>query len=310
MKRKLFFAWIIFLITVVLFLLGVEFYHNFQNEHLSSYQYRILIDKNLVVEEEEKVPDQVPVKEEHVKEEHIFNPDTEFYEKTKYGYLPRVSQKGAKVFDEYSACSEISAQKELRVIIIVEDASQIDQISKLGNQKVSFVVPYYIDKLEEVIEAIRKKGHEFFLQIPTQFSIPADKKATISPFLANADQEDTLDKLFYLLGSAKYAIGIANVSPTLFTKSKRDMNIIANALIKRGIAFLDIEKSGGLLKDIAENSDLIYIHATNMYESNTFDLSKIKDREILVVQLDHLDSFLKSINSDWLLAPVSASVRK
>jgi hypothetical protein len=302
--RKLFFAWSIFFAITILFIAAVEIFHNAKKDHPSTFQYRILIDKNSIIENEEKNFDTIHPEEKKV------DMDAELYERTNYGYLPKISKDGVCVFDQYSARSETGLKKELRVAVFVDDASKIEAIKKLNNQKITFVVPHYIDNVKNIIKIIRESGHEFFIQMPTQSSIPDDKKGTVSPFLANADVDTTLDKLFYLLASAKYAVGLANTSPTLITKSKKDMTAIADVLAQRGLAFFDFEKSNDLLAEVAQKNCLLYICVTNTFESEGFDISKLKDGDVLAIRLTHLEDFTKNLSADWLLTPVSASVRK
>jgi polysaccharide deacetylase 2 family uncharacterized protein YibQ len=303
-NQKLFFAWGIFFIGTFLFVAAVEMYDSSGKGHASNFQYRILIDKDSIIENEEKNSDTTQQEEKKI------DPETELYERTKYGYLPKISKDGTCVFDQYSAKPKIGSKKELRIAVLVDDASKIESAVKLNDQKITFIVPHYIDNLEKVIKTIRENGHEFFIQMPTQSSIPAEKKEIVSPFLANADIDTTLDKLFYLLASTKYAVGLANISPALITKSKKDMTAIASALAQRGLAFFDLEKSNDLLQSVAQKMCLLYICATNTFESSDFEISKLKDKDIFVVRLTHLEEFVKSLSADWLLSPVSVSVRK
>jgi polysaccharide deacetylase 2 family uncharacterized protein YibQ len=302
-NKKLLFAWIGFLGILVLFVVLVEIYHHFQSERSSNYHYRILISKDSIIEIDLSSPS---VSSDNEKKQ---EQDAKFYERTKYGYLPKVSPEGTGVFDEYAAYSEISSKKELRVAVVVEDG-KVDANLKLNGQRITFILPHYIDQLESVVKAIRESGNEFFIQIPTQSSIPADKKETVSPFLANANLEDTLDRLLRLIGSTKYAIGVANVSPTLLTKSKKDITAIAQVLSQRGLAFLDVEKSNDLLKSISEKNGLIYINATNTFKAKDFNISQLKDGDVLMIRLEQLGSLMKALTPEWLLTPVSASVRR
>jgi polysaccharide deacetylase 2 family uncharacterized protein YibQ len=300
-NKKLRSAWTIFLALVALFIAAVSAYHSFRKERSSSYQYRILIDENTVVENEETKVE--------VERETKIDPDEKFYEQTKYGLLPKIAEDGTRPFDAYSACSEIDPKKKLRVVVLIGDCDGINAKIKLINQKVTFVIPYYVDRLESVIKVVKESGHEFFIQIPTQYSVLTDKKRTVSPFLANSEIDETLDKLFGLLASAKYALGIASVSPTLLTKSKKDMTAIAEVLAKRGLAFLDLEKTNDLLQSLSEESGMIYINRTAAFEANDFDVSKLNDGDIVTVRLERLDDLVKALPDDWLLTPVSASVR-
>jgi hypothetical protein len=81
-------------------------------------------------------------------------------------------------------------------------------------------------------------------------------------------------------------------------------------LSKKGLAFFDIEKSNGLLKSISEKNGLIYINATTTFESDNFDVSKLKEGDIIAVRLEHLNDLMKILPEEWLMTPVSASVRR
>jgi polysaccharide deacetylase 2 family uncharacterized protein YibQ len=218
------------------------------------------------------------------------------------------------VLEEYSACLEISSKKELRIGVLVDEDSGMDIANlKLDNQKITFILPHNLNQLENIVKAIKKLGHEFFIQMPTQSSeslVSVYKKGNVSPFLANADVEDTQDNLLFLLGSTKYALGIANISPTLFTKSEKNIIVVANELLKRGLAFLDSDKSNDLLKSIAKKSGLAYINATTVFDANNFDPSNLEDKAALIVNLKHLNVLRKVLPSDWLLTPISAVVRR
>ncbi|MDR1333689.1 MAG: divergent polysaccharide deacetylase family protein [Holosporaceae bacterium] len=303
-NRRLFFAWSIFLVAALSFIMTVEMYHNSRKERSSNFQYRILIDKSSIIENEEKNSDATKLEDKKI------NKESELYERTKYGYLPKISKDGICVFDEYSAHSGAGSKKELRIAVLVDDINKVETAVKLNNQKITFIVPHYIDNFESVIKIIRENGHEFFLQMPTQSSIPANKKEIVSPFLANADVSTTLDKLFYLLASTKYAIGIANISTTLLTKSKKDMTAIADSLAQRGLAFFDFENTNDFLQNIAEKSSLFYVQAAKVFEVEEVDISKLQNGDVLMIRLTCFENFVKKLTSDWLLAPISAAIRK
>jgi len=294
-NRKLVFAWFIYLTTVLLFVASVEVYHHFQKEHASNYQCRILINRDLIAEPEGKSRDVVVPKKE-VK--------YDLYEKTSHGYIPRILTGRDSVFNRYSAVSEKSSKKKLRVAVLIEKEN-VDLSLNLNNQKITFIVPYYLNNLKDIVKTIRDNGHEFFLQIPTQLSIPADRQNSVSPFLANAETEETLDKLFYLIGSTKYALGIANTSSTLLTKSPRDIEAISNTLSQRGLAFLNTEASDDLLRTASEKNKMIYINAKISEDTN---ISRFQDKDIIMIRFELLDNLIKTLPEDWVLTPVSASV--
>jgi polysaccharide deacetylase 2 family uncharacterized protein YibQ len=303
-NRKLFFAWRVFLCVIALFAIATGVYNNFRSKHSFGYHYRILVDKDLVMENDDR--SQECERESEKKE----NPDTEFYEQTKYGYLPKISPKGESVFDKYSACATINSQKELGVIVLVDERNKSSIKTKLNNQKVTFVIPHHIDRLEDLVQTIREDGHEFFVQMPTQASVQENKESAVSPFLANDNLDNTLDKLLRLLASTKYALGVANVTTTLFTKSARDMEAVMDVLAKRGLAFFDAERSNDLVKNIAQQCNLIHICPTHIFEAPEFDITKLKDGDILMIRSEHLEDFIKNLPRNWVLISASASMRK
>ncbi|MDR2107468.1 MAG: divergent polysaccharide deacetylase family protein [Holosporaceae bacterium] len=306
-NKKLILAWAIFLGAAAAFVVGVEIYGNFKKERSSGYRYRIPIDGDILPEQfMEKKEDLIPEKKTE-------DCRKDFYERTKYGYLPKISRSGARVFDEYSACSEITSGKKLRLAVVLSEndaANPANIDAGLNGQKVTFIVPHHCDRLDEVVKTVQKGGHEFFLKIPVQFPVSIGQNRTITPFLVNAEAGDTLSKLFRLLASTKYALGIANVSPTLLTKSAKDMAIIAEALAERGVAFFDFEDSNNLPKEVAEKTGLIFISAAAVFESDDFDLSKLQDGSVLMIRREHLPNLIKILPADWTLAPISAAAKR
>ncbi|MDR2646373.1 MAG: divergent polysaccharide deacetylase family protein [Holosporaceae bacterium] len=300
-NRKLYSAWGIFFALVALFVIIVEAYHNFCYRYAEGYHYRILIDKDTIRENDEKEQEHMPSRE--------VDADNEFYEQTKYGYLPKISSSGERVFDRYAVCAETAPQKKLRVIVLVNYDDRIGVAVKLNGQKVTFIVPHHMPQLEKVVKIIRENGHEFFIQMPTQTSVAENENEVIAPFLANDNLDNTLDKLFRLISITKYALGVANTSKTLFTKSSRDMPAVAEELTKRGLAFFDVEKSNDLMTEISQNSGLIYIKPTKTFEASDFDISKLRDGDILVIRLENLETLIKKLPNNFMLTPVSAAVK-
>ncbi|MDR0580653.1 MAG: divergent polysaccharide deacetylase family protein [Holosporaceae bacterium] len=300
-NRKLYLAWGIFFAVVVLFVIIIEAYHNFRCRYAVGYHYRILIDKDTIRENDEKEQECMPSPE--------IDADDEFYEQTKYGYLPKISSKGERVFDRYAVCAETAPHKKLRVAVLVDNGDRIGVAVKLKGQKVTFVIPHHMRQLEETVKIIHENGHEFFIQMPTQASVVEDENGIIAPFLANDNLDSTLDKLFHLISVAKYALGVANTSKTLFTKSSRDMTVVAEELTKRGLAFFDAEKSNDLMTEISQSSGLIYIRSTKTFETSDFDISKLRNGDILAIRLENLEMLIKELPSNFMLTPVSAAVK-
>ena len=286
--------WGIFLGGLVVFVAGVELWHRHVQNKNSVYQCRILIDKDFSIDE--------TVSDEGVKSEKI-----SLYVRTKYGVLPRKQSDPLKIFNAYSAavdCEEDCLKDGyLRLAVLVQNATKENIqsiIARFPDTKISFIVPHYAVGLGKIAEIIISSGHEFFIQLPTQSSIPSDKKETVSPFLANASSDEVRDKLYYLISSAKYAIGIANTSDSLVTKSAKDMEIIAKELSQRGMAFLNIEDDNDVAEEISERIKLLSLRA------KIFDKSAPLNKEdSVIVDSAHLDDMMKSLPKGVRLVPIS-----
>ncbi len=301
MKRNnnLTWAWCVFIIAAVAFIVWVETCHYLNHERAQSYQYRVLISEDMnVADEKAEVSNE---KEEAVKKD----PESELYEETKFGILPKISPDGLRVLDAYSAHSDVKKdEKKIKTAIVLEDVAYNDisvYLSKLGKFKVTFIVPHYLPRLKEIVDTIRENGHEVFLQLPTQSSISANHKNSVSPFLANASAEDTILKLNCLLASVKHVIGVANISSTLFTKSKKDMNIVLDELSKRGLAFFDIEKSE---EEQGEKGRGVVCFSDFEPFDKDFKVEKVAGKNGVLVPIEFLDEFLKVFTN---VAPVSVT---
>ena len=325
--NKLALAWLILIFVILTFLASTKLYDHFQREHSSNYQYRILISKDFkptvsVTKEKKEIPDEVIEEKESKQSENLKNfenLDAELYEQTKFGLVPKISSNGKKVLDVYSGLSKnFPAEiQKIHLAVWLDDFSKLnlenfnEQLEKLGENKVTFIVPHYAPDLEKITEQITKNGHEFFLQLPTQSSIPSEKINDVSPFLANANPDETSDKLMYLLASVKHAVGIANTTPTLLTKSKNDMNIILSEINKRGLAFLDLEPSNEVIRELSQQINFSFVSTFDFIKSKN---NKIENNEklyinnnVLAIHWDDLDDFIADLkdHKNFVLSPVS-----
>lgn len=205
--------------------------------------------------------------------------ENELYEKLPCGYVPKISPDGLRICDVYAAAKDNALNKDnnaLRIgLVILLDATTdqnylsniMRRLEAFENSKVTFVIPHYSKYLAENVQAIIKGGHEFFLQIPTQTSVPSRMQEVVAPFLANMSSEELLSKLHALLASTKYAIGVANTTQTLLTKSTGVMSGIAEELARRGLIFLDLEPSNGVMKKISDtNADFMYVNVLKKFK--------------------------------------------
>ncbi|MBO4405594.1 MAG: divergent polysaccharide deacetylase family protein [Alphaproteobacteria bacterium] len=294
MQNKI--RWCIFFGGVAVFVAGVELWHRHVQNKDSVYQCRILIDKDFSVDETDS--------DERTKNERI-----SLYVRTKYGVLPRKQSDPSKIFDAYSATVDCEGGENcfkggyLKLAVLVKDATKENIqniIARFPDTKVSFILPHYTVGLGKIAEIIVSSGHEFFIQLPTQSSIPLDKKETVSPFLANASSDEVRDKLYYLMSSAKYAIGIANTSDSLITKSAKDMEVIAKELSQRGMAFLNIEGDGDVTEEISERIKLLSLQA------KIFDKSApLSKEDSIIVDSAQLDDVMQALPEDVKFVPIS-----
>ncbi|MDR1551339.1 MAG: divergent polysaccharide deacetylase family protein [Holosporaceae bacterium] len=217
-------AWTIYFGVMIFFVVFVEVSHRLPGEFSVSYQYRILIDKRLVADGENKKL--ATEKGKLAKSLSIENPS-----------FP--SEASSNVDDGRKRSirwQEEAARSGSLLIVLVDDEKAIRNIDSLGNKKAIFIIPHYLKNFKEVVKKIHEAGCDFLLQIPTQSSTPSG--TSIGPFQANAP--NNLDKLYRLLAVDDRAVGVANITPTLFTKSITDMEKIRAVLEKRGLIFLDL----------------------------------------------------------------------
>lgn len=324
-NKKLLIAWVIFGVCVVSFMLVTKVYYDSKNERDFSYQYRIIIDDNIKEENEIDSNPEEEITTSTSNEEQFNNSvstkkesqEEELYEKLACGHVPKISPDGVRVLDAFSAKYRDDRKQEKIYLVILLDADTTashlsSAIQKLGRSKVTFVIPQYAHELSQLVEEIRKSGHEFFLQIPTQTSVQGSMQAVVSPFLANMNPEDLMDKLYKLLASTKWAIGLANTTSTLFTKSSKDMSAIVEELSKRGLALLDVEKSNDVIKRISEeNPEFAYINAPEIFQSKS-EKTDFADKSVISVFINDLPDFITEFSKQKgrVLAPVSAILRK
>ena len=90
------------------------------------------------------------------------------------------------------------------------------------------------------------------------------------------------------------------------------MSGIAEELSKRGLAFLDLEKSNEVAKKISEtNSDFIYINVPQMFQKNMSG-QEISERKAVSVFINDIPAFLSEFSKlkNHILAPISAIIKK
>jgi polysaccharide deacetylase 2 family uncharacterized protein YibQ len=326
-NKNLLIAWCIFGIFVISFMIETKLYYDSQKEREFSYQYRIIVDENTKKSASSETEEVILSKnngtnkekedKDSRKTESTEPIDDALYEKLACGYVPKISPDGGRAFDAYSVKFKNDINKEKLYLIVLLDADT-DQnyltsiIRRLGKNKITFVVPQYSNHLSETVQSIINAGHEFLLQIPTQTSVPTKKQGIVAPFLANMSAEDLINKLHLLLASSKYAIGLANTTSTLLTKSSNCMSGIAEELSKRGLAFLDLEKSNEIAKKISEvNSDFIYINVPQMFQKN-MSSKEISEKKEISVFINDIPAFLSEFSKqkNRILAPISAIIKK
>lgn len=286
--------WLVFFGGFAAFVAGVELWHRHVQDRNSVYQCRILIDKDFSVDESNS--------DEETRSEPI-----SLYVRTKYGVLPRRQSDSSKIFNAYSATVDYEEDclrnGYLKLAVLVQNATKENIqniIARFPDTKISFIVPHYVANLNRIAEIIISSGHEFFIQLPTQSSIPLDKKETVSPFLANASSNEVRDKLYYLISSAKYAIGIANTSDSLITKSAKDMEIIAKELSQRGMAFLNIEDDSDVTEEISERIELSSLRAKIFDKSDSLNKG-----DSVIANSEQLDDVMKALPEGVKFVPIS-----
>lgn len=285
--------WCLFFGGLIIFAIGVELWHRYSQEGDLVYQFRIPIDEDFSVEEASS--------DEEAKSERI-----SLYTRTKYGVLPRKQSDPAKIFNAYSANIECKGSY-VKVAILVEDATEEkiqSLVAQFPNTKVSFIIPHYANNLNRIAEIIISSGHEFFIQLPTQSSIPLDKKNRVSPFLANASADEVREKLSYLISSVKYAIGVANTSKSLVTKSRKDMEVISQELSQRGMAFLNIKDDSSIEEEISDRIKLLSFHAKVFEKSGV-----LKEKDSIMITSDQINDLKVNLPKNLTIVPISFGTR-
>ena len=334
-NNRLTLAWIIFTVALATFAAVTKWHHSLCKDKGIRYQCRILIDETQFEKHEKKKPKSLlslvsnpSVSHDIPKAEASgraaddpFNIE-KFYESSKYGSIPKLSPDGLRVLDVCSVKKEFPAGQKIVHLVVRVNNAPLDSLFKileiLKDLKITFVIPHYHDNLHDVINIIRKKGHEFLLQIPTQSSIPDNKKSTVSPFLANSEKDELLAKLLCLLASTKYAIGIANTSSTLLTKSTKDMSIICEEISRRGLVFLDLANSGEVVEKMCENSEVISTNTDTVFSGDVSSVPlnaaalNLKEGKIFFVHIDALKGFLAEFlkQNEYVVAPVSRILKR
>lgn len=281
--------WYIFFGGLAAFVVSVELWHRLSQDGDLVYQCRIPIDEDFSVNEVNN--------DEEIKSEKI-----SLYTRTQYGVLPRKQSDPSKIFNAYSADVECKGDYvKLAVLVKAATAESIQNIiAQLQNSKVTFIIPHYVNNLNRIAEIIISSGHEFFIQLPTQSSIPLDKKNRVSPFLANASNDEIREKISYLISSVKYAIGVANTSESLVTKSQKDMEIILQELSQRGMAFLNIKDDSNIEEEISERIKLLAL------KTKVFDKSDaLKAKDSVLITSGQLDDLKKALPKSAEIVPIS-----
>jgi polysaccharide deacetylase 2 family uncharacterized protein YibQ len=331
-NKKLVVCWCVFLAIILTFIMVTRISYHLHREHAPNHQYRILINKDLCAVDsqlEKSVADEncidqhksssdnsIAEKSQYVAQD-VKLSDDKCYERSNFGDIPKISSDGTRVLDVYSATSYDKSKKKICLAIIVDEHVDVHTLSAaikmLNGAKASFIIPYYVDKLMDIVEFLLGNGHEFFIQLPTQSSIPEWKKGVVSPFLANTSTKDIIDKLLCLLSSSKYAIGIANTTQTLLTKSRNDMMTITKELAKRGMAFFDVEQPNEIMKSVIEATGVVSFNASVIFETkSSMRTIELCDGQIFAVHMAYLDVFLSLISphKDYAIAPVSAVLQR
>lgn len=313
---KLIVAWLLFLFAILLFFGLTKIFFKLREDQRFDYEYRIVINDSVLKKQfQEQKNKNIEKKEEVVKidsdEANYVDLEQLLYEKTKYGELPRISPDGFRPCDAFAAEYSIISEKLIHVVVIVSsgDADLLaESLDSLGNAKVTFILPTYLSDIDNLAKLVVDHGHEFFIQLPTQSSIPISDKHKVSPILANSSFEDITNKFSSFLASTKKYIGIANITPTLLTKSSKDMDFIAEQISSRGLAMLDLEPSNEILTNLAKKNNFYYI---NIEEKFLPETTKNINKDI-VVKLSDLSKFLEIIKTQntFSLAPVSEKFKK
>lgn len=186
------------------------------------------------------VPDETPAQSAK-----LAAPESRFFERSRFGQLPRVAGDGARPFQFYARpfTPPPGGAGRPRIAIVLTGLGigagvTADAIAKLPPEVSFAFAPYGVD-LERQVARARGDGHEVLLQVPMEpFDYP-DNDPGPHTLLASAKPEENIERLHWLLSRFPGFIGISTFMGARFTASEAALRPIVQESAKRGLMVFD-----------------------------------------------------------------------
>ena len=177
----------------------------------------------------------------------LVNPtvDNALLERTSVGDLPKVSDDGrtslityARPFNDRNSLSEIS--------IIVNNLGTSESLAEAAiklRPEISLAFSPYAERMEELVVAARKAGHEVFLELPMEpDNFPVRDPGPFALRTASTLAEN-ISQLEWVLSRAQGYTGLINFQGEAMLQDKVFVSTIMPIILQRGLMF--VEKTEG-----------------------------------------------------------------
>lgn len=171
------------------------------------------------------------------------NPDNRVFERTDYGFLPKISDAGVRPLDAYSrpVVSEFKSIPKIAVVLNGMGLSETGTQNAIDSlpADITFAMAPYGDDLDLWMQQARTRGHELLLQLPLEpFDFP-DNDPGPHTLLVSLKPVEMMDRLAYLLTRATNYVGVIPEMGARFTSTKPSMDYLMEKLKSRGLMFVD-----------------------------------------------------------------------
>jgi polysaccharide deacetylase 2 family uncharacterized protein YibQ len=169
-------------------------------------------------------------------------PEPALIEETADGPLPRVGDSGLRPLDAYARPSEVDPRDPRIAIVVggigIDAEGTRNAIALLpGNVTLAFA-PYGDDLAADLADA-RTSGHEVLLQVPLEpFNYPRTDPGP-NTLTADAEVEENLARLHWLLGRLTNYVGVVNYMGARFTGEPKALKPVMGEIGSRGLLWLD-----------------------------------------------------------------------
>lgn len=170
-------------------------------------------------------------------------PDSRVMESGPHGPLPKISEDGLRPLDIYARPTDTTYPNVPKIAIVVTGLG----LSQTGTQtaitklpaEITLAFAPYGGSLDRWMQSARRAGHELLLQLPLEpFDYP-DNDPGPHTLLVSLTNDETRDRLFWLLGRLTNYVGVINYTGARFTASPEPLKKLMSELSKRGLMYVD-----------------------------------------------------------------------